>query len=108
MFDYIEKLRTKPGHIRERVAFGVAAGTTTLVFAGWLAVMTATNAFSATGPTQYAAAGDAQAPIGSVFNQTASSFSSFFGAQPTQPANIVVETDASTTVDQPAPTVIPF
>jgi hypothetical protein len=43
---YIDHLRTKPEHVRRRIAFWTSAGTTALIFMFWIASYTAlgTNA----------------------------------------------------------------
>jgi hypothetical protein len=109
--DYINKLKGKPGHVRHQIAFGTAAGTTVLVAAGWVAVLLSSHPF-APDNSAYAQASDNSTTLSAAFDKTRSSFTNLLGAvgaaNSAQPANIVVETQASTTVDQGQPTVIPF
>jgi hypothetical protein len=46
LVSYIDHLRTKPVHVRRRIAFWTSAGTTALIFMFWVASYTAlgTNA----------------------------------------------------------------
>lgn len=37
MFEHIEKMKTKPEHIRRRYAFVVSFSISTLIFVGWIA-----------------------------------------------------------------------
>ncbi len=108
MFEYLEQLRLKPGHIRERIAFGVAAGTTGLVALGWIAVTATSNIFVLNPSPTVTQTNDGQ-DIGSVLARTKDGVTSLLGAAgatqlPEQ--GITVETSASTTMD--TPTVLPF
>ncbi len=109
MFTYLETLKVKPGHIRERIAFGTAAGVTAVVAVGWVAVVASSGTF-ALSPIDPAV----QQEVGSAFADTRSNFDSLLGAvgaaQSGQDSasGIVVETQSSTTADAAQPTVIPF
>lgn len=37
MFDYIEKIKTKPEHVKRRFAFMVSFAISFMIFAGWIA-----------------------------------------------------------------------
>lgn len=43
---HIDRLKEKPSHVRERVAFGISGGVTALVAIGWLVAMSSSGAFS--------------------------------------------------------------
>lgn len=110
MFEYLETLRAKPGHIRERIALGTAAATTAVVAAAWLIVLSASGTFTLA-PSNVTASSDAEG-FGTAVAETKSGFSSFLGAvgayQSGQTSSgITVQTEASTTVEQ-MPTVLPF
>jgi hypothetical protein len=120
MMEYLEKLRAKPGHVRERIAFGVAAGFTALVFVAWGAVI-ATNGTLALAPSSFAVTDTDASQINSAANKTKSGFTNLLGAAAafqsgdseqtsglSADTGITVETHASTTGSQSAPTVIPF
>ncbi|MFA7302180.1 MAG: hypothetical protein WC030_00310 [Candidatus Paceibacterota bacterium] len=49
--DHVEHLKTKPHHVRRKVALGVAGGVTSLVAVLWLGVSLSTNAFAIQGST---------------------------------------------------------
>jgi hypothetical protein len=115
MFDYLERLRLQPGHIRHRVAFGTAAGITAIVAAGWLAVV-ASNGTFALAPVN-TGSDSSGADIGTAIDETRTGFSTllggaegaFGGGDTSKPGmGIVVETQTSTTLDEKPPTVIPF
>ncbi len=109
MFDYLEKLRLKPGHIRERIAYGTAAGTTAVVALGWFLVAVSSGTFSLTPSAIVDAAGAKE--FDSAFAGTKDSASSLLGAvgaYKSTSSGITVETQASTTVNAPTPTVLPF
>jgi len=112
MLDYLETLRAKPGHIRQKIAFGAAAGATVIVAAGWFAVAATSGTFLLAPPTLASAGSDSG--LTSALAQTQSSVSSLIGAaaafKPGAGAGsgITIETTASSTAEAPQPTVLPF
>lgn len=114
---HIDRLKEKPSHIRERVAFGVSGGVTALVALGWLTAMSSSGAFSLA--TKSVAEGvRPPAAVATSINESSSSFKSLLGAAAaslgasTSPSSIsVVEVSSSSTLDgqsSSGPTVIPF
>ncbi len=107
MFEYIESLKGKPAHVRERIAFGAAGGVTAVVAVGWLAVTATSGTFALNVDSQ--APGD----IDAAFAETRSSFDSLLGAvgafqSGETEGEIIVETKATTSLDKGEPTSIPF
>jgi len=49
VFEHVDHLKTKPHHVRKKVAFGIAGGVTGLVTVLWLGVSLSTNAFAIQG-----------------------------------------------------------
>ena len=108
MFDYLQKLRAKPEHVRERIAFGTAGVIAALIFVAWLA------AFVAQGGLAFTPPGIVE-PSSSESTQSASALSGFLGASalnkaPEKSGGIeVVETRVSSTIEKEAePSSIPF
>ncbi len=112
--DHIEELRSKPEHIRRRIALGASLGITGLVFVGWLTALTSTA------PTVLSSKSENDPALTDAVSQTSSSFSALLGAvnaaqSVSQNANglYIVDTRASSTLDTPddsteGKTVIPF
>ncbi|MDB5265760.1 MAG: hypothetical protein JWM39_473 [Parcubacteria group bacterium] len=78
---HIENLRAKPHHVRERIAFGTAAGITVLVGLVWVGTLAATGALSLKSDNTVVTdgtngSGDAQSAIA----QTQTNFSQLMGA----------------------------
>lgn len=108
MFDYLEKLRRKPGHIRERIAFGTAAATTGVVALGWLMVTVSSGTFALSTP-EFADTKTAN-EFGALVEETKTGVTSLLGAVAAfngDASGITIETVASTTVED-QPTVLPF
>jgi uncharacterized protein YjdB len=63
LIDHIEHIKTKPHHIRKRVALGVAACTSGFVALVWLAASFSTNAFAIQGSSFADAQGQQPAPV---------------------------------------------
>lgn len=79
MQEFIERLKEKPGHVRNRIALATAGGVTGLIALGWFGVLASMGAFSIT--TQSVAAGENPADsINSTMGQAASGFSAITGA----------------------------
>ncbi len=115
--DYIEELRRKPEHIRQRIAIGSSIGITGLVFVGWLTALT-TSGTLASQPT-IADAHEAE-QMSAAVEATKSNFSELLGAvgsiqAPSQNEGglQIVDATTTTTFDTPSDplegkTVIPF
>jgi len=110
MIEYIEKLRSKPHHIRHRIAVGTATGFAGVVTLAWVAVVISSHPFS--GAQFYAGApGSGVAPV---VAQTQTGWQNLLGAVGAVGANsaapgiTVVTTQSSTTVSTSTPTVLPF
>lgn len=105
--DYIERLRTKPVHVRKQIAFGASAGFTALVAIIWVTAFTASGALSRSALTD-------QPGLTSTFStEKGASLLGAIGALTTkQDGSVeVVGTQASSTVNEPSEderTVIPF
>ena len=50
MMDFIERLRAKPEHIRNRIALGTASAITGVITLGWFGALIAGNAFDFSSP----------------------------------------------------------
>jgi len=107
--EIVAGLREKPEHVRQNMAFGVAAGTTLVVAIAWVGVMAVTGSFSLVpaGNQQIAqsgtdAAASQAAPTPSSLSQLmASAGAAFTGATTTAPAHInIVDSNPTTTQDQ--------
>ena len=114
--DYIEDLRSRPEHIRRRIALGSSFGITALVGAGWLVALTSSGVLALSSPAQAPETRDLTTAV----EKTQSSFSDLLGAasafqgisDAVAPLTIV-DARASSTLDQPTDamegkTVIPF
>lgn len=83
---YLETLRAKPDHIRQRIAFWSAFGVTAVIFAFWVASLSfagtsarttvATAVDKAGSPSQSLIAG-----VGGFFGDIKDIFSGFFGSK---------------------------
>jgi hypothetical protein len=110
MFAYIESLKAKPEHVRQRIALGASAGVTALVAICWVAVI-ATSGMFAIDSSTYASAGDDD--FTQTLADTKSGFSQLLGAVGatdfgSDDAQIDVETKTTTTLDKGEATTIPF
>ena len=119
MFDFIERLRAKPEHIRKRIAFGTSIGLTGVVAMGWMAALVAGNAFMLTPDPDAPTLAESAQPLSGAFANTQSSFADLMGAAGAANSGssasdlTIIETDTSSTLEtkQPAKdnrTVIPF
>jgi len=115
MFDYLENLRMKPGHVRRQIAAGTAACLTAFVAVGWFAVNASSGTF-ALAPADAAPALDSSetSHFADAFSDTKSGFASLLGAagasfsSGSDASGIVIQTQSSTTVNQEQPTSISF
>ena len=109
MFDYLQKLRSKPEHVREQIAFGTAGVIAALIFVAWLA------AFVAQGGLAFTPPGIAPTSLPAENSQSANVLSGFLGASAANKTSEkqggieVVETRVSSTLEKEAePSSIPF
>ena len=70
---YIEHLRTKPSHIRNRIAFGSAFGITFIIFAFWIA------SYTSAGQNAGQAVANAVVKAGTPAQSLTASVGGFFG-----------------------------
>jgi hypothetical protein len=123
---HIENLRAKPEHIRERIAFGTAAGITGLVALVWVTTLAATGTFSLAPAGGTLASGDqngspsadqsANTPAPTNFSQLVGAAGAALGATSSDPEIHIVDNGTKSSIpDTSAPaannsdaTVIPF
>lgn len=120
MFDFIERLRAKPEHVRKRIAFGTAAGITGVVTLGWMAALVAGNVFILTPDPDAPTLADTAKPLSTAVAEAQVDVTKLLGAasastDSSAPANLtIIETDTSSTLTSPTTpthddrTVIPF
>lgn len=111
--DYLEHLKRKPAHIKQRIAFGSATAVTGLVFAVWLTGLVTSDALALTPSDPEVSESLAEAHA-----QTSEGFSELLGAASAFTSAVsgdgitVVDAGASSTLPAAAPedtrTVIPF
>ena len=118
MLDFIERLRQKPEHIRRKIATGTAITLTGLVALGWVGALVAGNAFilqpTSDGPTLAQSGSELSGAV----KEAPFKFSDLMGAvgasgsSEDQSSLIIVESESSSTINEPKPveerTVIPF
>lgn len=114
---HIERLKEKPSHIRERIAFGISGGITGLVAIGWLVAMSTSGSFSLA-TKSVANAVTPSSEVTQTVSQGTSNFNSVMGAAAAsfglggEDAQIkVVDTKTTSTLetaDTASATVIPF
>lgn len=76
---HIDTLRSKPEHVRERIAFMTSAGITGVVAAVWLVTLVATGTFTLT-PADSGTLASAGSSVTQATQQTQSNFSQLVGA----------------------------
>lgn len=125
LINQIEKLRAKPHHVRERIAFGTAAGVTGVVGLIWIVTLAATGTFSLApsggtlaggNPSDAASAQNSIAQTQNGFSQLVGSAGAAFGATSSAPALRIVddgtksslETKQANATNNSNATVIPF
>lgn len=120
MFDFIERLRAKPEHVRQRIAFGTATLFTGIIAVGWMAALVAGNAFILKPTNDGPTLADSTRPLSGAVSDVQSSFSNLMGGAGAANLGVnaqtdltIIETDTSTTLNTPAQnndtrTVIPF
>ncbi len=117
MLDFIERLKAKPHHVRQRIAMGTSVGVTGVVAAGWLLTLVFSGHLTLNSAP--ASTGGTGSDVSTAVSQTSTSFNQLLGA-----AGLATATTAPaslTIVDAPAPdsspkpernsqgqTVIPF
>lgn len=112
--DYLEQLKRKPAHVRERIALGASSALVAVIAAGWLGAFVTSDALVAA-PAQDPELAKGLAEAG---RDTSEGFSELLGAASAFKAAaegnglVIVDGAASSTVDDvPAEdtrTVIPF
>ncbi|PIR83337.1 hypothetical protein COU19_01230 [Candidatus Kaiserbacteria bacterium CG10_big_fil_rev_8_21_14_0_10_56_12] len=110
--EHVTHLKTKPHHVRKRVAVGVASVVTGLVAIAWLAVSISTNAFAIQGST-FAESTSQGAVVQTVTERPNANLA---GAAATVPDTdgpsrieiVNVATTSSATSSHAEPTIIPF
>lgn len=119
---HIERLREKPEHVRHAIAFGVAAGVTSLVALGWITAMATSGSLALKSSAAVEEVGAAGSDVSEAVEESTSAFSNLvgaagaaLGATSTEAALRVIETRTTSTLDsqqKPAndtdKTVIPF
>mgnify|MGYP000543943540 CR=1 FL=1 len=113
--DYVENLKAKPTHVRERAALGASAAITAVIAIGWLVALS-TSGTLALGP----AGTPASKQLAKTSQESQKDFSNLLGAAGAFQNNMsagqgsitVVETNTSSTLEQEdmvgEQTVIPF
>jgi hypothetical protein len=113
--DYIEHLKSKPEHVRRRIAFGTSAGITGVVAVAWLVALSTSGTLALTSPEV-----QNTAELKTAVQETSSSFAELMGAASAYQSAaqgeselIIVDAQSSSTLDAPADptegkTVIPF
>ncbi|HWH07048.1 MAG TPA: hypothetical protein VNU47_00790 [Candidatus Paceibacterota bacterium] len=121
MLDFIERLRTKPEHVRKQFAVVAASALTALVAVGWAGALVTNASFALKSQNEGASLAEATGTFGESMAEARSGFSGLLGAagvagtgQSNEPALTIVDTKTSSTLDtqMSAPedtrTVIPF
>lgn len=117
LIHHIENLRAKPHHVRERIAFGTAAGITAVVAMVWVTTLAATGTFSLASnvPTDDGATQTAIAQTQSGFSQLVGSAGAALGAPTTSPSLRIVDDGTTSSLETKQvnannsnATVIPF
>lgn len=115
---HLHTLKAQPGHVRERVAYGISGGITALVAVGWFVAMSSSGSFSlatqsvaeSVRPPQEVAQG-VEASTNTFKTLMGAAGEALGGGGDQTPAIKVVETRASTSLEDDAATeatVIPF
>lgn len=106
LIDHIERVREKPHEERRQIAFTLAGGIAAFVGLAWFGVQLATGAFYVDG----ASFADTTAPV-----EVQDSSRGLAGAAAALPADTegpariqILDTEASSTLTEERPTVIPF
>lgn len=120
---HIDRLREKPEHVRHQIAFGLAAGLTSLVAVGWGIALTTSGALAINSDVQpQAATGPGTESLSESLKEPAENFSNLvgaagaaFGATSSEAALRVIDSRTSSTLEGRAQssnatdkTVIPF
>ena len=83
VIDYVERLRTKPEHVRRRIALGTTAGVTGVVAVGWFLALVFSGSLSlapASASTATLATAPGTTQIAAAASQTQSGFQQLLGA----------------------------
>jgi len=111
IFEHIEYAKSKPHHIRKRIAFTAAAIGTGLVALVWFFGTLSSGAFALRGSTFAESAGEEQATTGTENgSQNVAGAAAALGSAANAPAHIEIIDNASSTAPekQTEQTVIPF
>lgn len=111
--DYIEHLKRKPHHVKERIALGVSSGFIAVIAAGWLGAFVTSDALTSAprDPELGASLAEAQEETGQGFSELLGAASAFKAATEGNGLVIVDGSSSSTADTAPAEdtrTVIPF
>ena len=119
MLDFIERLKSKPHHVRHRIAVGTSVGVTGVVAAGWLFALVFSGKLLLTPPTTGTGPDGTNPDVATAETQTSSGFNQLLGAvgvatATTAPASLTI-VDAPKSTPAPKPernsagqVVIPF
>ncbi|MDB5237380.1 MAG: hypothetical protein JWL88_482 [Parcubacteria group bacterium] len=103
LIHHIEKLRAKPEHIRERIAFGTAAGVTGVAATIWVIALAATGTFSLSPSAGTLASGPAgQGAIAQTqdgFSQLVGAVGAAAGSTNTAPSLRIVDDGTTSSLD---------
>lgn len=115
--DYVEHLKSKPEHVRQRIALGASAGFTAVVLVGWVVALGASGTLALSSSSS----ANSDTGLAQAAQETKSGFSNLLGAasayqQASQSGTApltIVGGRASSTLDQKTDanegkTVIPF
>lgn len=100
MRDFIERLKSKPHHVRQRIAFGSSVGVTGVVAAGWLLALVFSGKLTLA-PSAMGTGTDAAPAVATAVSQASAGFNQLLGA-----AGVATATTAPaslTIVDAPTP-----
>jgi hypothetical protein len=112
--DYVEHLRSKPEHIRRRIALGSSLAIVAVIAVGWMIALGSSGTLALSAPT---ADDEANAALAASAKESANQFTNLLGAasayqSSTGPGQVVIVNGASSsTLEKPAEdtrTVIPF
>jgi hypothetical protein len=111
VFEHIDHIKTKPHHIRKKVAFGAAGAVTGLVAFVWLGTSLATGAFAIQG-SNFADSTGQDTPVETITEDPNDNLAGAAAALPhdnSGPARIEIVNVATTSASkEPERTTIPF
>lgn len=108
LFDHIDTVKTKPHHVRRKVAFGAAAVIAGMVGLLWLGISLSTGVFAIRG-SSFAESTGAVPSAGVPHTSQLAGSAAAFPSEETAPAHIqIVDTTSASSAPAPEQTVIPF